>query len=858
MPGGQSIMRADCEALWAFYARLDDPGQLDDAGPGQWGPNTPLSAWRGVAVGSSSGRVVALRLYNTGLVGPISPELGRLAQLTDLSLFGNRLTGPIPPELGRLTSLTNLSLSDNNLTGAIPPQLAQLTKLTTLNLSSNGLTGAIPPQLTQLTNLTFLSLFSNRLTGTIPPELGRLTSLTDLSLSDNRLTGTIPPQLAQLTNLTHWYLYNNNLTGTIPPQLAQLTKLTHWYLYNNNLTGTIPPQLAQLTKLTHWYLYNNNLTGTIPPQLAQLTKLTHWYLYNNNLTGTIPPQLAQLTKLTVFDFSGNRLAGRLPHALRQFDPYTSDPLGLIANYKTSQRFTLGNEIWSVWICDKPSGEVIRDRYEIMALLNQDLANYYSWLSNGRYRPTFQYISTVKGSSLLECDAAIRSNPFNADSSNRYIILDDTGANISFGVVSYGDSTSSSSPELKSLLPAIAHEIGHALGFPHSFGGLIYRWEDITFEDRIVFSNGEVYEHDNPMDIMSGLQSLGATIAINRYAAGWIDPNDVVIHPKGKSYIYELSPPGSGGLQMLVLSSPQLGVFTTLGARVATGYDSDIPKEGVEVYRIDQLARGRGRCASPSSDHRPSLNACWGPSRWNQTFPAAETDASDLALIHVRSIGDRFQTDTATIEVLGRVGDRFRVRVTDTGGPPPFPGWFSDDDESVHEANIDAMAARGITLGCSPVRPDRFCPERVVTRAQMMAFLTRALLDDEDSLPDVERSQFVDVPRGASYLLYLEWLVEIGVVEPHWSRRFRPSEPLTRLDMAVFLTRAFPHISPVDAPTGAFRDVPPSADHAAEVEAIMAAGITQGCSAQPRRYCPDRPVTRAQMASFLARALKGAP
>ena len=287
-----------------------------------------------------------------------------------------------------------------------------------------------------------------------------------------------------------------------------------------------------------------------------------------------------------------------------------------------------------------------------------------------------------------------------------------------------------------------------------------------------------------------------------------------------------------------------------------GFDSDIPKEGVEVYRIDQLAQGLGRCASPSSRHRPSRNSCWGVNRWNQPFPAAETDIGDSALNHVHSVGSSFRADTAKIDVLERASDGFKVRVTDTGSPA-FPGQFSDDNESVHQASIDAIAARGITLGCSSIRPDRFCPDRVITRAQMVAFLARALLDDEDSLPDAETSRFIDVPRDASYLRYLEWLADAGVVELHRSRRFRPSEPLTRLDMAVFLTRAFPHITPVDVPTGVFSDVSPSAPYAAEVEAIMAAGVTQGCSVQPRRYCPDAPVTRAQMASFLTRALEGA-
>ena len=97
-----------------------------------------------------------------------------------------------------------------------------------------------------------------------------------------------------------------------------------------------------------------------------------------------------------------------------------------------------------------------------------------------------------------------------------------------------------------------------------------------------------------------------------------------------------------------------------------------------------------------------------------------------------------------------------------------------------------------------------------------------------------------------------------MVEPYEDGTFRPSEPLTRRDMAVFLARAFAHISPAAEPAGAFEDVPADAPGAAEVEAILAAGVTRGCSAEPMRYCPEESVTRAQMASFLIRALQSAP
>lgn len=49
--------------------------------------------------------------------------------------------------------------------------------------------------------------------------------------------------------------------------------------------------------------------------------------------------------------------------------------------------------------------------------------------------------------------------------------------------------------------------------------------------------------------------------------------------------------------------------------------------------------------------------------------------------------------------------------------------FTDDDSSVHEADINALAAAGVTGGCTT---DRFCPKATVTREQMAAFLRRAL------------------------------------------------------------------------------------------------------------------------------------
>jgi hypothetical protein len=56
-------------------------------------------------------------------------------------------------------------------------------------------------------------------------------------------------------------------------------------------------------------------------------------------------------------------------------------------------------------------------------------------------------------------------------------------------------------------------------------------------------------------------------------------------------------------------------------------------------------------------------------------------------------------------------------------PTTTTDYFTDDEHSVHEPDINRLAAAGITAGCTATT---YCPSGVVTREQMAAFLHRAL------------------------------------------------------------------------------------------------------------------------------------
>lgn len=120
-------------------------------------------------------------------------------------------------------------------------------------------------------------------------------------------------------------------------------------------------------------------------------------------------------------------------------------------------------------------------------------------------------------------------------------------------------------------------------------------------------------------------------------------------------------------------------------------------------------------------------------------------------------------------------------------PPAATGIFTDlDPTDPLAAWVEQLAREGITGGCSS-SPRQYCPDTMVTRAEMAMLLLKAKYGP-------------------------------GYVPP--------------------------------APTGMFTDVPGTHPFAPWVEQLARDGMIGGCSSSRAQYCPDTAVTRGQMALVL--------
>src|SRR5215213_5257451 len=127
------------------------------------------------------------------------------------------------------------------------------------------------------------------------------------------------------------------------------------------------------------------------------------------------------------------------------------------------------------------------------------------------------------------------------------------------------------------------------------------------------------------------------------------------------------------------------------------------------------------------------------------------------------------------------------------------------------------------------------------------------------IPSPAVATFTDVPSDNFALPWIEKLYNAGITGGCSSSAlsYCPEQAVTRAQMAVFLERSMNASSYIPAGTTdkLFGDVPASHWSAGWINQLAADGITGGCGGG--NYCPELPVTRAQMAVFLLRAKYGA-
>ena len=126
-------------------------------------------------------------------------------------------------------------------------------------------------------------------------------------------------------------------------------------------------------------------------------------------------------------------------------------------------------------------------------------------------------------------------------------------------------------------------------------------------------------------------------------------------------------------------------------------------------------------------------------------------------------------------------------------------FFVDDEGSVHESDINAVANSGVTTGCGG---PNYCPGQVVTREQMASFIVRAAgfsnPGSNHFYDDDFRAHETDIDR----------LARAGVGTGCGSYVFCPAGSVTRGQMVAFLHRVVAPVAEPPAPAPCDRSYTP--------------------------------------------------
>lgn len=171
-----------------------------------------------------------------------------------------------------------------------------------------------------------------------------------------------------------------------------------------------------------------------------------------------------------------------------------------------------------------------------------------------------------------------------------------------------------------------------------------------------------------------------------------------------------------------------------------------------------------------------------------------------------------------------------------------------DVSGTHRPGVDCVAWWGITVGKSD---GIFGPAQTVTRAQLATFVARLAATAGAPLSPAGADHFDD-DAGSVHSDSIDRVATAGIMSGT-ERTFAPDASVTRGQMATVVARTYRHVTGSELASGgdAFAD-DDGGVHELAIDRLASAALAVGTV--DGRFHPATPVSREQMATFLARLL----
>jgi hypothetical protein len=150
-------------------------------------------------------------------------------------------------------------------------------------------------------------------------------------------------------------------------------------------------------------------------------------------------------------------------------------------------------------------------------------------------------------------------------------------------------------------------------------------------------------------------------------------------------------------------------------------------------------------------------------------------------------------------------------------------------------------------------PLNYCPNSNVTRASMAVFILRAKYGDAYVPPTATGTVFTDVPAGSFAAAYIEALYAEGITGGCGGGKYCPNKTITRAEMAVFILRGIYGNAYVPPTASGTMFDDVPSGYWAAAWIEAMAGEGITSGCGSNKFCPSNPVTRAEMAVFLVTA-----